>query len=256
MEASVPRDTDNDWKRVAKDDPYWGVLSQDDYHKGSMTEERLERFMESGEQFVGDLMALVRAHLDPDFAPKSAFDFGCGVGRLLIPLAKRVERATGVDVAPAMLEIARRHAKDAGLKNVTLTTSDDRLSNVAGPFDLVNTYIVLQHIPPERGYGLIAALLERVAIGGVASLQVTYAKARAFLVHEAPKSLYYRRDGDKIVDLVDSGWRAPEGTINMFDYDLNEVMAQVSRYAGHPVIALPTSDDAHLGVHILLKRAR
>jgi threonyl-tRNA synthetase len=62
--------------------------------------------------------------------------------------------------------------------------------------------------------------------------------------------------GDKMVDLVDSGWRAPEGTINMFDYDLNEVMAQVSRHAGHPVVALPTSDDAHLGVHILFKRAR
>jgi SAM-dependent methyltransferase len=252
----VARNTDDDWKRVATEDPYWGVLSEDDYHAGTMNDARFAQFMETGERFVGDIFGLIHAHILPDFAPKSALDFGCGVGRLLIPIARRVQRAVGIDVAPAMLDLAKRHAKEAGLSNVTLRASDDGLSGIDGPFDLVNTYIVLQHIPPERGYRLMHELLERVAIGGIASIQVTYAKARSFLVHETPRALYYRRDGDRIVDLVDSGWRPPAGTITMYDYDLNEVMAQCTRYAGHPIIALPTDNAAHLGLHLVFQRAR
>jgi len=253
---SDTRDTDNDWKRVAEDDPFWGVLSRDQFRKEAMSEERLAEFMETGEQFIGDIFGLVKAHVSKDFEPKRALDFGCGVGRLLVPIARRVREAVGVDVAPAMLELAAKQVRAAGLDNVTLLPSDDDLAQVDGLFDFVNCYIVLQHIPPERGYRLIDAMIERMAIGAVASLQVTYAKSRAFWKYEEPRSRFYRRDGRNIVDIVDSGWRAPEGTINMYDYDLNQVMAQISLAAGQPVIALPTTDDDHLGVHFVFQRAR
>lgn len=253
---SVPRDTDRDWERVALDDPYWGVLSRDEYRKESMDPERFERFMATGERFVSDVFGLIAEHLDRQFAPKRVLDVGCGVGRLLIPMARHAKQAVGVDVAPAMLELARKHAQSAGLDNIELVAGDDELSAVQGEFDFVNTYIVLQHIPPERGYRLIRSMIERCRKGGVVSIQVTYAKARSFLQYEAPTALYYRRDGGQIHDILDSGWRAPEGTINMFDYDLNQVMAQVTSASGHPVIALPTSDDSHLGVHFVFRRAR
>lgn len=250
------RDTDGDWERVARDDPYWGVLSRDEYRKAAVDAERLAQFMATGEEFVANLLALARKHLDPGFAPKRAFDFGCGVGRLLIPLARRVEEAVGADVAPAMLALCERHAKQAGVSNVTLVASDDRLERVGGGFDLVNSFIVLQHIPPARGYGLIQALVDRLATGGIGSIQVTYAKSRELLVHESPRALYYRRDGDTIVDLVAAGWSPPEGTIHMYDYDLNEVMARIARHAGHPVIVLPTGDGGHLGTHFVFRKAR
>ncbi len=250
------RDTDSDWQRVAQDEPYWGVLSQDEYRKGSMDPDKLGQFMATGEEFVANVFGLVKKYLDPDFAPRRALDFGCGVGRLLIPIARRVELAVGVDVAPAMLELCRGNAKAAGVDNIELLEGDDELSGVTGPFDFVNSYIVLQHIPPDRGHRLIQAMLDRVAIGGVASLQVTYAKSRRLLVHETPTAHFYRREGRTIVDIVPSDWSAPEGTINMYDYDLNQVMAQLSRMAGHPLIALPTSDDDHLGCHFIFARAR
>lgn len=250
------RDTDRDWKRVAREDPFWGVLSQDEYRKGEMDDARLAQFMATGELFVDNLLALVRKHLAPGFAPKRAFDFGCGVGRLLIPLSRHVEQAVGADVAPAMLTLCARHAKKAGAENITLVQSDDALGGVEGSFDLVNTYIVLQHIPPSRGYRLIQALIDRLETGGVGSIQVTYAKSREYLVHEAPRALYYRRDGDTIVDLLEGDWSPPEGTINMYDYDLNEVMARIARHAGHPVVVLPTGDDGHLGTHFVFQKAR
>lgn len=250
------RDTDTDWKLVAEREPYWGVLSEDQFRGSALDEETHRRFMDSGESFVANLVALVRQHLRPDFSPQRALDVGCGVGRLLLPMARRATEAVGVDIAPAMLELTAREARRQGLNNVRLFPSDDTLSQVSGEFDLVNTYIVLQHIPPERGYRLIAAMLARMAIGGIGSIQMTYAKGRKFMAHEIPKADFYRREGNTLIDIVEADWQPPAGTITMFDYDLNQVMALVSRIAGHPVLALPTADDSHLGVHFVFQRAR
>jgi 2-polyprenyl-3-methyl-5-hydroxy-6-metoxy-1,4-benzoquinol methylase len=254
--ATKIRNTDQDWKRVAEQEPYWGVLSREDYRQAGMDAKRLGEFMASGEQYIAHLFALIRKHLNPEFAPARGLDFGCGVGRLLIPMAKRVRSAVGVDIAPAMLDLCRKHAAEAGVSNVELFAGDDVLSGLQGKFDVVNTYIVLQHIPPARGYRLIQALTDRLSIGGVASLQMTFAKARKFFVNETPGALYYRRDGNVIVDLVENEWAAPEGTITMFDYDLNEVMARVSQVCGHPVIVLPTNNEGHLGLHCVFQKAR
>ena len=250
------RDTDNDWAKIAERDPYWGVLSEDQYRKGALTKEGLAQFMASGERFVTDLLGLVRAQMNPDFRPARTLDFGCGVGRLLIPLARHSREAVGVDIAPTMLELCKRNVLDAGLGNVALLLADDELSGVEGTFDFVNAYIVIQHIPPERGMRILRTLIERLRIGGIASLQVTYGKSRRMLKHEEPVAEFYRREGRTIVDLLDTGWTPPEGTIQMYDYDLNHVFALITRHAGHPIITLPTEDDGHLGLHCIFSRGR
>lgn len=252
----INRNTDQDWKRIAEEEPFWGVLSQDAYRRDVMNAAKLEQFMASGTKYVDNLLSLVRKYFMPEFAPMRTLDVGCGVGRLVIPLAKVSREAVGVDIAPAMLDLCARHAKTAGVDNLVLCESDDTLSRTSGTFDLVNTYIVLQHIPPDRGYRLIQAMLDRLNVGGFGSIQVTYAKARHFLTHEQPKALYYRRDGGTLIDIVDSGWSQPEGTINMFDYDLNQVMAQITRIAGSPLLVLPTNDDNHLGIHVIFQKTR
>ncbi|HEX4332087.1 MAG TPA: class I SAM-dependent methyltransferase [Usitatibacter sp.] len=250
------RDTDKDWARIAERDPFWGVLSQERYHKDKMSKARVAEFMATGEKFVADILGLVRHHLDPEIRLRRVLDFGCGVGRLLIPFARYSEQAVGVDVAPKMLELCRGNAKLAGVTNIRLVLGDDELKGAQGEFDFVNAFIVLQHIPPERGMRLVRRLIERVRIGGVASLQVTYAKARGLMQHEVPAAQFYRRDGATMTDLVESDSTPPEGTIQMYDYDLNHFFALVSRYSGHPVIVLPTGDDGHLGVHCIFARAR
>jgi len=112
------RDTDTDWKRVAEQDPFWGVLSGEEYRKDSMNTATFERFMASGEQYVESLFALIGRHLRSGFSPVRCLDVGCGVGRLLIPLAKRVREAVGVDIAPAMLELCLKPAADMAKKDI------------------------------------------------------------------------------------------------------------------------------------------
>jgi SAM-dependent methyltransferase len=51
-------------------------------------------------------------------------DIGCGIGRLLIPLAARVRSVTGIDVSAEMVKVARR--RSASYANVTVLKGDGR----------------------------------------------------------------------------------------------------------------------------------
>src|SRR5262249_39031000 len=169
-------DTDHDWELFGQLDPYWAVVAADCFRKENVNEQTLREFFDWGERHIAWVLETVHSYLDSRFAPRSALDFGCGVGRLLLPLARRCQSAVGVDVADSMLQRVQAHCADAGLTNVTLVKSDDDLSAVTGPFDLVNSHIVLQHIPCPRGYQLFRRLVELIWDGDVRVLHVTYSK--------------------------------------------------------------------------------
>ena len=248
------RDTDRDWLSVASSNPYWGVLSAPEYMGADIDADAKTTFFASGEAYVSNLIATIHRQIAADIALHRALDFGCGVGRLALPLARNFGRVVGVDVVPRMLELTRMNAAAANVSNIDLVLGDDTLSQVEGTFDLVNTYIVLQHIPLARGYALLRRLVDLISVGGIGSLQLTYAKARRFIEHEAPRALYYRRDGGSIIDLVPAASAPPEGLITMFDYDLNQVFALLQRYVKGPIIATPSDDDGHLGVHLVFRK--
>jgi SAM-dependent methyltransferase len=248
--------TDQDWALVAEQSPYWAVLSSDEYRGNALSEDKAQKFFASGEHHIANLFATISHHFGSPFSPVRSLDFGCGVGRLLVPIAQRCQEAVGVDVAPRMLELCQRHLGASGVTNVSLVLSDDELSRVEGRFDFVNTLIVLQHIPAARGYNLISKLVNLLMVGGTGSLQLTFAKSRRFFSNEANTARFYRRDGRSIVDLVAHENIQPVGQIRMFDYDLNYVFALLSESAGTPLIVLPTNDDEHLGLNIIFRRAR
>jgi SAM-dependent methyltransferase len=257
MSESIDRDTDHDWARIAQDNPYWGVLSVDAYRGVELSDDARAAFFRSGETLIGNVWAFIRKYVKEDFDPARSLDFGCGVGRLLIPIAQRSGEAVGVDVAPNMLELSRTNLAVAGVSNATLAPPQDGLKAIAGPFDFVNSYIVIQHIPPSRGYELLHRLLRLVALGGVASLQLTYGKSRRFFMHEAARASHYRREGRTLVDLAPAfDDEPPTGSITMYDYDLNQIFAMITAVSGSPILTLPTNDDDHLGVHMIFVRAR
>jgi SAM-dependent methyltransferase len=252
----MPRNTDQDWAKVAEEHPYWGVLSEDAFRGADLAPETRERFWASGQRYVDDVLHLVQKHIAPDFRIGRGLDFGCGVGRLLIPLARAAEHVVGVDVAPKMLELTARNLAEKGITNATTVQGDDTLSLLTGTFNFVNSYIVLQHIPPERGALLIRRMLDLLELRGIFSLQITFAKERKFFAHERGQASYYRRTGQYIQDMVALPTNAPEGTITMFDYDLNEVMLILGRVAGEPMLTLQTNHDGHIGAHLIGMKAR
>jgi SAM-dependent methyltransferase len=149
-----------DWDRRAREDHRLHIATG---HAGSE-----ERFLESGERDLEDLV-LDGVHLGPE---ASALEIGCGVGRLLIPLAGRIARVEGVDISPVMIETSRAYL--ASVPNVTARLTDGTLAGVAdASLDFVFSFIVFQHIPavdPVRTYVEEAARVLKP--GGVFRFQV------------------------------------------------------------------------------------
>lgn len=162
-------DSDRDWCRWAETEPYFGVLVDPRFRMTSIAGNR-DAFFELGRLSVEERVAAAERHFGA-FGRGRALDFGCGVGRLTLPLAALFEEVVGLDIAPAMLAEARHNAQAHGVTNCRFARSDDGLSEAGGSFDLVITSMVLQHIPVRRGLQIVQQLLSRVAPGGIAALQ-------------------------------------------------------------------------------------
>ena len=139
-------------------EPYYGVLTDDKFRAENITEQSKTELLETGRVHVQRVLSIASSHFGT-LARRSALDFGCGVGRLVIPFAREFEQVTGVDVSLGMLEIARRNCQERDLSNVDFVHSDDRLSGVNRSYDFVHAYLVFQHIPVHRGKRLSASYL-------------------------------------------------------------------------------------------------
>lgn len=170
--------SDLDWIRWGERDPYFAVITDPRYRSDRLTEDARRDFFETGRWHARHVLEACKRMLGASFAPQRALDFGCGVGRVALPLAGLVEQVTAIDVSPAMLEEGRRNARAQGIGNIEWQLSDDTLSAVQGVFDLVHSCITFQHIDIVRGRVLFGRLLELLAPGGAGAIQITYAKSR------------------------------------------------------------------------------
>lgn len=92
-------------------------------------------------------------------------ELGCGTGRVTVPLAEAGVAMTGLDAAPAMLEVARRKA---GTLPVTLIEGDFRRFELERRFNLVLFPInTIAHLPTRADFeACMARVREHLAPGG------------------------------------------------------------------------------------------
>lgn len=89
--------------------------------------------------------------------PTRILELGCGVGRIMIPMAQLLPEAeiTGVDISANMIRIARERAAETGKQlNLHFYVSDNRDIYYPGVpdypyFDLVYSMAVFQHMDDE-----------------------------------------------------------------------------------------------------------
>ena len=156
------------WERLAREDPYWAVLTSPDKAGNRW---QIEEFFRTGRDDVDAALSFVAEH-QRDLPRGDAFDFGCGVGRLSQALALHFDRVTGVDVAAGMIELARRHAPaDARISFVHNPASDLRRFADAS-FDLVFSHITLQHVPADLIPAYLREFVRICRPGGVISFQL------------------------------------------------------------------------------------
>ncbi|MDZ7761286.1 MAG: class I SAM-dependent methyltransferase [Desulfovermiculus sp.] len=212
------RNTDNDWMEIGKNEPYFGVLANPKFLKKNLSDEILNEFYDSGQEDVNALISVFNRYFDK-FQPKKALDFGCGVGRMTVPMAKYVPSVVGVDISEYMLNEARKNFERFSVNNIELFGSlpDNHF------YDWINSLIVFQHIPPKRGYEILENLLRKINIGGFVSLHFTIFRDKNHLdeIYRDIECCMY--DGDTIKVL--SRKEQSLGDMTMYEYDLNQILS-------------------------------
>src|SRR5215475_13091749 len=95
------------WERFAEVDPYTYILT-------SLKNRDMKEFWQSGQSVVNrEILPLIQSRQIPT---RVGMELGCGVGRLLLPLAASFAEMWGVDVAEAMVRRAQIFAAGRGIR--------------------------------------------------------------------------------------------------------------------------------------------
>jgi SAM-dependent methyltransferase len=159
------------WKRrLLYADPrrYWTLRGGDDYFREQEGQPARSARIE---WIAGELAR---------YEPRSILEVGCGYGKLLRELRRRLDvPLVGVDFSPTQIEQARRYlAPDGGIE--LLLARGEHLPFPDGSFDLVVTSAVILHNPPPVAERIRREIL-RVA--------------RRFAAHNEETSISYNRYG-------------------------------------------------------------
>mgnify|MGYP001175034755 CR=1 FL=1 len=243
------RDTDEDWEKIGLENPYWGVLSSPEFnYLKEENKDLLDRFYKTGEIEVNQLMNIIKNKVKNNFQIGSVLDFGSGVGRLLLPFARRTtDICYGCDISEGMHKKCLKRANKLDLNNIKLIQD---LENLKINFSLVNTSLVLQHIHPKRGMDYIKRLAEFVKDDGIFSLQVTVARERSLMKHDDRN--FYIFNGDKVEGLFSNSWSDwPIGSIYMFDYSLIEIVLLLQMHSFNDMHLATKNMGGHISVKII-----
>ena len=217
-------DAARDWEGLGSLEPYFAVLTESRFLRENMTPESLAAFHASGDDDVSRISGLAAVKMGRPFHPRRALEFGCGVGRLTLPMARRAEKVVGVDAAPSLLGMARAEARTRGLRNVEFLPVEDLARLERGTFDFIFSYIVFQHIPPAEGEAWLEELLRLAAPEATVALHFTLSRSggtvRRFLRALRARSRLIHR----LATIVRSDRNLPYMQMNTYDRERIEMI--------------------------------
>lgn len=162
------KDIQRSWDAYGKEDPMWAILV--DPQKANNRWDETE-FFRTGEKVAQEVMGWSeRLGLPSD--RKVFLDFGCGIGRLTQAFAHYFDKCIGVDIAPSMIERAKKCNKHGTRITYIVNESDDLSRFKANSIDMIYTEYVLQHMHPTASKQYIAEMIRILKPGGLLSFHL------------------------------------------------------------------------------------
>ncbi len=245
---------DKDWEKFGREQPYFGVINQDAFRNENLGKESLANFFATGEEYIQWMWREIATHLDPEFKPRVGLDFGCGVGRLAIPLASRCQQVIGLDISPSMLEEAKKNCVRMDVGNVEFFTNTQAL----GPnrnCDFINSFIVFQHIIPKKGVEIFKDLLGRLNPGGIGAIHLTYQSEQRPLSNIVG-AIRKRSNLANMLFNVIKGLPAGAPWMQMNNYNLNTITSEIKKAGCESYHAILTNHGGFLGVIFLFQKPK
>lgn len=156
------------WHEFGVTDPLWAVLT-DNRFKGNRWDPIV--FFQSGENEIKSIISRLE-RIEARFPRRRALDFGCAVGRLTQALCAYFERVDGVDIAPSMIEQAKRYNQYGDRCHYYLNAVDNLGIFADNQYDFIYSRLVLQHMEPRYAEKYIREFIRVLVPGGVAVFQV------------------------------------------------------------------------------------
>jgi len=114
-------------------------------------------------------------------AGRRVLDVGCGGGLLAEALARAGARVTAIDLAPAMIEVARLHAAESALAvDYRLIAAEELAAAEPAAFDVVTCMEMLEHVPDPAA--MTATLARLLRPGGALFVSTINRNLRSFLL--------------------------------------------------------------------------
>lgn len=220
--------SDLSWEKWGKENPYYGVLTYNKFLNKNLNDNSKLEFFKTGQAHVERVLTMLTHRFGDGLSHGAALDFGCGVGRIVIPLSRIFEHVTGMDISSSMLDEAAKNCLARKIHNVNFLRADDELSKIVGRFDFIHSYLVFQHIPVPRGEKILMRLLESLNDNGVLAVHFPILRKASKVKH----FVHFLRKNFKPVSVAlniarKKVWNEPLIQMNM--YDLNRVSALLSK---------------------------
>ncbi len=104
-------------------------------------------------------------------------DIGCGPGRVLLPLAKKIQdkggHVTGLDIQAEMIEKTRLKARDLNISNIDFIKSSIDEAKINERYDIVLMICVLGEIPQNNRKSVLQKIANHLKSNGIISITET-----------------------------------------------------------------------------------
>lgn len=162
------KELQTNWNEFGKTDPLYAILT---YEGKENNKWDLDEFFGTGMQEIDDRMNHVHS-LGLKISREKALDFGCGVGRLTQALAYHFNEVFGVDIAPSMIELARKYNRHGDRCRYILNDADDLSLFPDDSFDFIYSNITLQHMKPRYSKRYIKEFVRTLSSDGLMIFQL------------------------------------------------------------------------------------
>jgi len=167
-ESMYLKDLLDTWDRLGKEDPLWAMLAHPD-KKGNKW--KIEEFFKNGEIEIKSIMEHIKT-IGINFGKRKALDFGCGVGRLTQSLVDYFDEVYGVDIAPSIIQLARKYNRHESKCKYILNQKNDLKIFPDNNFDFIYTTLTLQHMRPTLSKNYIREFLRTLVPNGLLVFQL------------------------------------------------------------------------------------